>query len=221
METNARDIELIERFLDNDLSEEEATSFLSRIDQDPEFAKLFKLRNILPDVLADADNYANIHAEVKSNLEARDHFLFFFRHPAQFALAAVVLLLIATVIVFFVSSENGIFRSDKSSNLVNRDKSVNIEKGEEPSSKAAKDFAKVPFDKAVFNNTEKLIFKFRPSKDSTLQFVITLTGKPIIVYQRTLRRGQDSIQLLPGTFRPGAYVWHVGNIADKRMFIIK
>ncbi len=221
METNARDIELIERFLDNDLSEEEATSFLRRIDQDPEFAKLFKLRNVLPDVLADADNFANIHEEVKSNLEAKDHFLFFFRHPAQFALAAVVLLLIATAVVFFVTSEKGIFRSDKSSNIVNRDKSVNIEKNAEPASKAAEDYAEIPIDRAIFTNNQKMIFKFRPSKDSALRFVITLTGKPFIIYERTLRRGQDSIELLPGTFRPGAYVWHVGNIANKRMFIVK
>jgi hypothetical protein len=221
MQTDPKDIELIERFLDNDLSEAERSAFLNRIDSDPSFAKLIKLRNVLPSLLKDAENYQKIREEVKSTLDLQGGKRLFFHNPAQMALAAVILLMIATVVIFFVANEHGIVLFNKTDNLVNHNDSLKIKKTEAPAYKATKDFYRLPFDGIVFNESDQIIFKWKSRYDTVLQFVIVHKNPPVVVYQKEIKPGQDSILLSPGIIKPGSYQWYVGDKNSKRLFVIK
>jgi len=221
MQTDPKDIELIERFLDNELSEAERSSFLKRIDSDPSFARLIKLRNVLPDLLKDAENYQKIRGEVKSTLDLQGGKRLFFNNPAQMALAAVILLMIATVVIFFVANEHGIVWFNKTDNLVNHNDSLKIKKADNPPFKATQDFYRLPSNGSVFNASDQIIFKWEAAHNTVLQFVIIPQDQNIIVYKKEIKPGQDSILLTPGTIKPGSYQWYVGDKNSKRALIIK
>jgi len=221
METDPKDIELIERFLDNKLSEQESSDFFKRLNEDREFTKLVALRNALPDLLMDADNYQKIREEVKSTLNLQGGKRAFFHNPAQMALAAVVLLLIATVVILFVANEHEIFPFNKTENLASQNDTLMIQKKGGPDFKASKDIYYSPLNGAVFSSSDKIIFRWKPAHDSTFQFVIFQKDQPVIVYQKKMNPGQDSIMLPPGTIKPGDYQWSVGDKNTKRTFFIK
>ncbi len=221
MENDPKDIELIERFLDNELSEAEHSTFMNRIDHDPEFARLFKLRNVLPGLLKDADNYLVIRDEVKATLELQSSKRIFFHNPAQMAFAAVILLLIATVVILFVANENGIFPFNKTENLTEKNDTLIIQKKGGPDLKTRKDILYSPLNGTVFSTTDMIIFKWKPVHDSTFQFIIFLKENTIPVYHNEIHPGQDSIFLPPGTIKPGEYEWYIGDKKIKHSFIIK
>jgi len=221
MHTNPKDIELIERFLDHELSEAEHSSFMNRIDHDPEFARLVKLRNVLPSLLKDADNYHNIREEVKSTLDFQGGKRLFFHNPVQMALAAVILLLIATVVIFFVAREHGILPFIKNDNLVKKNDTLLIQKKGGPDFKAKKDIYYSPLNGSVFISSDKIIFRWKPVQDSTFQFMIFPKEQTIPVYHKEIYPRQDSILLPPGTIKPGEYLWYIGDKKIKHSFIIK
>ena len=221
MQTNPKDIELIERFLDNELSEAELSSFMKRIDHDPEFARLIKLRTVLPSLLKDANNYLNLREEVKATLELQSGKQIFFHNPAQMALAAVILLLIATIVIFFVAKEHGILPFIKNDNLVKKNDTLIIQKKGGADFKASKDILYSPLNGTVFSTTDMIIFKWKPSHDSSFQFEIFPKGQTIPVFKKEIKPGQDSIVLIPGTIKPGAYQWYIGDKNSKRAFTIK
>ncbi|NCA77500.1 MAG: hypothetical protein EOM90_14300 [Alphaproteobacteria bacterium] len=221
MQTNPKDIELIERFLDNELSEAEHSSFLNRIDHDHEFARLFKIRSVMPSLLKDADNYRKIRKEIKSTLDLQSGKRVFFHNPTQMALAAVILLLIATVVILFVANENGIFPFNKTDNLAEKNDTLIIQKKGGPDFKASDDIFYSPLNGAVFNSSDKIIFKWKPVHDSTLQFLIFFREQTIPVYHKKINPGQDSILLPPGTIKPGEYQWYIADKNSKHSFTIK
>jgi len=221
METDPKDIELIERFLDNKLSKEESSDFFKRVNEDREFAKLVKLREVMPDLLKDADNYRKIREEVKSTLNFQGGKWLFFHNPAQMALAAVILLLIATVVIFFVTKEHGILPFIKNDNLVKKNDTLMIQKKGGPDFKANKDIYYSPLNGSVFISSDKIIFRWKPVHDSTFQFMIFLKEQTIPVYHKEIHHGQDSILLPPGTIKPGEYQWYIGDKKIKHSFIIK
>jgi len=221
METDPKDIELIERFLDNKLSKEESSDFFKRVNKDREFAKLVKLREVMPDLLKDADNYRKIREEVKSTLDFQGGKRLFLHNTAQMALAAVILLLIATVVIFFVAKEHGILPFNKNDNLVKKNDKLMIKKKGGPDFKANKDIYYSPLNGSVFISSDKIIFRWKPVHDSTFQFMIFLKEQTIPVYHKEIHPGQDSILLPPGTIKPGEYQWYIGDKKIKHSFIIK
>ena len=221
METDPKDIELIERFLDNTLSEEERSDFFKRVNEDREFTKLVALRNVLPDLLKDADNYRKIREEVKSTLNLHGVKRVFFHNPAQMALAAVILLLIATVVIVFVAHEHGIFPFTKNDNFAKKNDTLMIQKKDGPAFKASKDIFYSPLNGSVFNSSDKIIFRWKPTHDSTLQFVIFSKEQLIPAFNKAINPGQDSIVLNPGIIKPGEYQWFIGDKNSNRTFIIK
>ena len=220
METDPKDIELIERFLDNKLSGQESFDFFQRLNEDKEFTRLVVLRNAIPGLLKDADNYNKIREEVKSTIHLQGSKRLFFHNPAQMALAAVILLLIATVVILFVANEHGIFPFNKTENLAEKNDTLMIQKKGSPDFKASKDIYYNPLNGAVFTSADEVIFRWKPAHDSALQFVIFQKDQPVIAYQKKMNPGQDSIILQPGTIKPGDYQWSVGDKNSERTFII-
>jgi len=207
--------------MDHELSEAEHSSFMNRIDHDPEFARLVKLRNVLPPLLKDADNYHNVREEVKSALDFQGGKRLFFHNPVRMALAAVILLLIATIVIFFVAREHGILPFIKNDNFVKKNDTLLIQKKGGPDFKAKKDIYYSPLNGSVFISSDKIIFRWKPVHDSTFQFMIFLKERTIPVYHKEIQPGQDSILLPAGTIKPGEYQWYFGDKKIKHSFIIK
>ena len=94
MNSEEHDIDLIERFLDGTLNEEELASFHNRVKEDSDFASLVSLRKELPELWTAAEHYQAIEEEVKHALQKRAHARILWMSPAVFAIAASVVVLV-------------------------------------------------------------------------------------------------------------------------------
>ncbi|MFH1025877.1 MAG: hypothetical protein V1764_04285 [Nitrospirota bacterium] len=139
MKSDENDIDLIERFLDGTLNESELTDFYQRVEKDPDFARLVEFRKKLPDLWIKADHYQEIRADVRRSIKMPSHQRIFHLHPAVFAIAASVVILIGIAVALILGTGGGNKSNEDNQAIIKQGDSILPLKTDRPDAKARLD----------------------------------------------------------------------------------
>ena len=226
MNSEEHDIDLIERFLDGTLNEEELASFHNRVKEDSDFASLVSLRKELPELWTAAEHYQAIEEEVKHALQKRAHARILWMSPAVFAIAASVVVLVGIALALALIKGGGKGLNEGDQAIVTQRDSILPLKSDNPAFKAklgnvTKDSLSgfhllFPIEGQAYHSADSITFIWNIPCDSATIFYITdqLTGK--IVVQKAIEPEKTEYILLPNSLKSGTYYWFIGNEQVKR-----
>ena len=230
MTTDPRDIELIERYLDNLLSREDRAAFEKRVAEDPGFKELFELRKALPSLMANARKLEQTRKEVRHSIKTTIPIFSMPLRPAYFAWAAVVILLLGICFIYFFATKEGRPPENKPSDVASKQDTLILIPGEKPAFKANKMVADsgnhegiylvLPPEGRIFNTGDSILFSWMPSPDTTTDLNILFRATQKNAYRTILKPGQKKFTLQQGTLRPGNYEWYIGIGKKRRTFTI-
>lgn len=231
MKIDEKDVELIEKYFDGDLNEEEKTVFDKKHSENTEFAELVRLRNTLPGILKDAALYETTKKEIQEALmlEETGPKLFSLKR-IYYVIAACILLLVGTFVIFFLvnnKKEGPDQMADK--NIVNKDSLTILQQIEQPS-RAKKGIYKdiilkdtsliTPVEGAQFHDNETIIFKWVNKNDTVTHLLIISADDDKTVEFIAVKPGQDMLPVKADKLKPGEYYWMLSDCRIKRSFYV-
>lgn len=104
MEFNEKDMQLIEEYLDGDLSEKDAEAFKIRLKGDEDFARAFELRKKMPTLMKDALEFETTREEVRAAIQQEKMLLFGFNRNWIYAAATIVILIGLFIVIKFTNT---------------------------------------------------------------------------------------------------------------------
>lgn len=240
MKPNENDIDLIERFLDGTLNEEELASFHSRVKEDPDFAGLVELRKEIQDLWIAANAYQEIEEEVRRSLKRStskslfqlktlfptSHQRILWMPPVVFAIAASLVVLIGIALALTLTKGGGKGLNEGDQTIVTQRDSILPLKSDNPEFKArlgnvTKDSLSgfhllFPIDGQAYHSADSITFIWSMPCDSATTFYITdqLSGK--IVLQKAIEPEKTEFILPPNSLKSGTYSWFIGTEQVKR-----
>lgn len=224
MKPDENDIDLIERFLDGSLNEPELIEFHKRVEMDPDFANLLELRKKLPDLWQKANLYEEIQGEVRRSITMSLHHRIFQLHPAVYAIAASVIVLVGIGIAFILWKGGGDGLNQNNQVVVKQSDSILQLQTEMPGSKAKLDTVTkheytgtrlillYPPDGMIYHYSDTVTFKWSIPGDSVSTFYVAdkLNGDVLIKKRVNPYKPEPTGYLLPGkSLKPGTYIWYV------------
>jgi len=237
------DIELIERYIHDQLSHSEAVDFETRLDEDREFARKVRLRKAFPSLFnAEGDDEISEATVEVPETGFREEKTGFFR--AKYMIPGLVFALIAGIILYFIfirTNTSGTKTVVESSPAKEVAKVVKPEPLPQSSSKTApsdqqnestitsqpmnslnKPFQlDIPADNAVFDRKGDILFRWKQETDSFTNFYIFSDGSDQLVWWRGIRPGLREYRVPAINFKPGTFYWYVGTKDVRRTLIIK
>ena len=226
MKIDEKDIELIEKYFDGILNEEEKSLFDKKHSENSEFAELVKLRTTLPGILKDTALYETTKKEIQRALilEENEPKLFTVNR-IFYAVAAGILLLVGTFVLFFLinNNKNG---SDQASveRSVKEDSLTILQQMEQPS-KAKKEIYKAeatrmisPVEGMVFHYNDTIIFKWVNKNDTSIHLLLISKHDNKTVENITVKPGQEMVTVKASALKPGEYYWMLSDRKIKRTF---
>ncbi|MCX6249475.1 MAG: hypothetical protein NTX61_01865 [Bacteroidetes bacterium] len=230
MKFNREDIELIELFIDGELNPEETIRIENRLKEDQDFARLFQLRKTLPGIWNKSNQYEQVKKEVIHAFENKENKQLSFFRSRNYALAAVILIFIASIAIYSIFIHGHNAKNSNSDNLVKKEDSLVIRNPENPAAKARKETVSTnkektfcllePKDSTTYKCTQKILFQWKKNnKIATLYIFLIKTDK--LVFKKEIPVGQDSCVLVPGTLNEGEYYWYLNDPMIKRFFGVR
>ena len=229
MKDQANDIDLIERFLDGALSEDELDAFHQRLEEDQEFAQLVDLRKALPDRWRKAAEYEKIREEVGNALKLPEHKGIFHLNITVVSIAAstIILVGIAIGLIFGVGER---WFSEEDQPIVQQNDTILIPEIDSPEEKtqiAVYSFDSIPGIQLIypkegdsFRYSQIITFKWDYQGDTTTTFYLIYKENGSIVCQQEIKRGEQSFTLPKKINKTGAYRWYLATDALSRGFRI-
>jgi hypothetical protein len=219
---NDKDLELIERHLDGELTGDESVQFQKRLNEDPEFKRFFDFRQELPELWNTARRRQQIRKELDAKMLQKKGITI--RLNYKLAAAASVLLLIG-VVLFQNSrdSSEGYYSDTKSK--VNVTPPVQAP-GYGDSALSSHDQIPVsvspsPDSGICFKSDEPVQFRWNSENKSGISGItIRESATKTLKYFQKLPAGQHFFTLYPGVLKPGNYEWYPSDDSIPRFFSI-
>jgi len=231
MNIDPKDIDLIERYLDNNLDISERYLFEKRIKEDPEFERLVKTRQVLPGLLESATDYDRTRNLVSDEITESKHWLLHFIKPSYLAWAAVAVILIGSAIGYLILKHQG---NDQVLSVAGNKKKIDtitITPGYKQPSKAIRETIILksvtgislmePKNEIVFNETAIITFHWEYKADSITHLYIASAGTDKIEIKTEIKPGTESYTLNAKKLKSGRYYWFIGNKEVKRFFTVE
>ena len=230
-----KDIDLIEKYLDGNLTKEETESVEKKLNEDTGFLQLFRIRKEVQNLWIQARSFEATKEEVRSiyiesfipvknKSKISPLKAIAYRH---YAIAATVLILIGTtfVLIFFYESHVNSLQSEKKKKENN---SINIQKPEEQPEKGSREFyskknliLSKPDSNVILEHNKEIVFQWTFKGDTSTHFLIISKDNYQVIYQKKVNPSENKLILPCNTLQPGMYYWYVGNKIIKRGFTIK
>jgi hypothetical protein len=233
-EHSRKDVDLIERYIDGELSPE-IVSFRRKVEDDSEFRNLLESRNEMRDLWIRAKKVEATKAELKRIVHKKDSakkgkvFILpgFISQNKYYAIAAGLILLIGVISLLMLitnkSTNDAVAHNDKVHSYSVHNPMDQAYKGDKKTYEAAnsKIVLLKPDNKALLTSHEQIIFQWTGKGDSLVDFTILQSTNKLIVFTKKVRQGEQSFRLSPGTLKAGKYTWIIGDPLTSRSLIIK
>ncbi len=228
------DLDLIERYLDGELTPEERLSVESRINGEKEFADLIEARKEIQELWLSAKSREAVKEEVRRiSLEGLNHEKnvpglnhLYSIHYKYYAIAASLIFIIGiafAILLFNIGSGDGIIA------FKNTKKTI-VQKPEGQSYKGKKGiyYGKnsiilliKPDSGEVFRSGKEILFSWSYTADSITHFTILKSGNNFPVFVKKLNASENMLRFQADILKPGNYIWFIGNRNINREFTIK
>ncbi len=216
METNKNnDIELIEQYIDGELTTDEKKDFNRRLESDSSFAKLYRFRLKIKTDLQKAEQYRQVSNKIADSVKRvkqKQH------RKIGYAIAATVALLIA--IPGFLT-------------ITKQQDNINIAKTDStktellaPKIKQPKNYANT--GKYVASNmilttkikNDSIIFSWQPPVEKRTVLIIRKPNDSE-VFRQEIKQGTKQVTLKSSNLPKGKLIWHIDGYEIKDSFSIK
>jgi len=229
MKDHENDIELIERFLDKTLSEDEVDAFHQRLEEDPEFAQLVALRKALPDHWRKTAEYEKTREEVGNALKLTEHKGIYQLNMTVLSIAASIVILVGIAIALIFGVGDRLFSEDNQP-IVQQNDTVLTPEIDIPEQKAKMAVYSsnsiqgiqliYPKEGDSIKKTEMITFKWEYQGDSATTFYLILKESGRIVFKASVKPRQQSFTLPTEIVRPGVFSWYLATDTLTRGFKI-
>jgi hypothetical protein len=231
MKIDEKDIELIEKYFDGTLNKEEKSVFDKKLSENSEFAELVKLRSTLPEIWKDTAKYESIKKEIQGALILEEkESKFFTIKRIYYAVAAGILLLVGTFVIFFLINNNKNLSDQAAKNKSVREDSLSIMQQIEQPSKAKKEIYKdiksedigliSPVEGMVFHYHDTIIFKWVNKNDTTTHLTLISNYDNKTVEIIAVLPGVEMVSVKASELKPGEYYWMLSDRKIKRFFSV-
>lgn len=229
MDTDAADIDLIERYMTGKLSDAEVRMFEYRLGDDREFARKYRLRKTFPSLMNEAGAQeqekaiAGIHFPEPNPRPRR------LVEPRILTWAAILIVLIGILVFFIVrwTSGPGNSLADLPNPAVNNLPEIPAVQQEintsgsitgKSSQKAIE--LENPADGMRFKRSDEILFQWTQRTDSLTNFYIYSEINDRLVFWRGIKPGVREYKVPAINFLPGRFYWYVGTKEIRRTLII-
>jgi hypothetical protein len=231
MKIDEKDIELIEKYFDGILNEVEKSVFDNKHSENIDFAELVKLRTTLPGILKDAALYETTKNEIREALilEEKEPKLFTLKR-IYYTVAAGILLLVGTFVLFFLINNNKNSSDQTADNKSAKEDSLTIMQQIEQPARAKKGIYKdikskdsgliTPADGMVFHYHDTIIFKWVNKNDTTTHLLIISKYDNKTVENIAVKPRQEMVSVKASELKPGEYYWMRSDREIKRSFSV-
>lgn len=217
METNnQKNIDLIEQFIDGNLSKEEQHNFNVRLENDDEFANLYRFRLKIREDLLKAKQYektGKLVAGTIKNIQRKK------RRNTIYAIAAGLTLLIAIPGIFTLTNkqnQNNIAEADSTSIEIYT-----------PQIKQPESYANqgqyIP-DALILTETQtsdSIIFKWQPAFDKPSKLVIIELANGNEVFNSNINANAQRMALSNDKFTTDKLIWYIEGFAARDSFEVR
>lgn len=227
MKPTEKDIELIENFINGDLSAKETESFKSRLKSDTDFANEYNNRIKLSKLWKEADEYQKTRNEISKILENEKTSFFISHRYYIVSIAASIIILLGVYLLFFQTNKSmkmdtQIVQNDSSSA---NDNVIDFQM-DEPTKLATVEVLRNPIDlispedNINFTDTDPIVLEwFSTSKDMDTLFVWSKSMNKIIINQVLVQK-EDTMSYNIGFLPEGEYNWYLNDTLIKKSFTI-
>ncbi len=232
---NTADLDLIERYLDGELTHEERQSVENRINGEKGFADLIEARKEIQELWLSAKSREAIKEEVRRiSQEGLNHEknvpgleLLQSIHYKYYAIAASLIFIVGiafAILLFNIGSGDGIiaFKNTKKTIVVQKPK------GQAYKGKKGIYYGKnsiilliKPDSGEVFRSGKEILFRWSYTADSITHFTILKFGNNFPVFVKKINSSENMLRFQADILKPGNYIWFIGNQKIKREFTIK
>ncbi|MEI6456103.1 MAG: hypothetical protein WCO93_07425 [bacterium] len=240
MNNQKSDIELIERHFSGKLSHEELVDFETRLEEDHEFARKFRLRKSFPSLFnAEGDDMITQAVEElrettrrRRNYRTKAGYLILF---LLLVAALVISLLLLTGIISFTGKHNKpepVIREQVKPAVkkpVTR-KPIPVTIPEKPQQPAPGDpvsalqksiILESPDNNMIFSRNSEIVFRWKMETDTFTRLCVISDIGDRVIWWRGIIPGIQEYMVPASTFKPGRFFWYVGSREVKRTIVIK
>lgn len=214
MKKTEHDPELIERYLEGSLNDQETGDFSKRLESDPAFAKMFSERKLLQETYTEATKRIELKKQIRSvvGVEKRRA-----SNQRKILLAAASLIVLATIgsLLIYNARNTGQEKQyakeqptndqalEGKQNKMSEYGNMDVVERKE----AVDDFFPDEFTPLKANDT--ICFKWPSSMN--LRYLTIYNNKGELVKKVTIKKKVKEYVLLPGILKPGVYYWKFMN----------
>ncbi|TSA29451.1 MAG: hypothetical protein D4R67_01955 [Bacteroidetes bacterium] len=223
------DLDLIERYLEGNLDEEESNAFRKQMQDDPELTELVKLRKELPDHWKRAGQYQQVRQEVRGSLQVPAHRGVFQLNRTVWTIAASVIILLGTALLVILTNPSGpgggqMAEETDSLLLPSVERADDKALLEEVNPEGSGDMNHVeligPEQNATFREGDPIVFNWETNRKGSIELTIFEVTSGRIILARTVDPSSHADTLQPQTLEPGRYFWYLGDKSQKRSFTV-
>lgn len=212
MEFNEKDMQLIEEYLDGNLSKEEVDTFRQRLKNDEDFARAFELRKKMPALMKDALEFETTREEVRAAIQQEKTLIYGFNRNWIYAAATIVILIGLFIVVKFTNTNDGDPGTQmaedsqnetlKIDNPTNYAKFTEIERNVEIVS---------PIEFQAFQQGKNVILKWQSESLGTAQIAVLKFGQEEILFFTEIVLSDREFVLPNKNLEPGKYIWYIND----------
>jgi len=219
MKNSDFDIELIERFLEGTLNEQEKEAFLARVEAEPEFAAAFNQRKLLQASYTEASKRVELKKQIGLLIEDEKHKTLKQRKLWLAAAAVVVLASLGSLLIFNPGKPD--MENDYAKNLQIHEAETTSQQAEGQLNRAI-EYAAVdsvvkvkqsngfyPNENTLLSLTDTIRFSW-PESIKVSQLIIS-DSKNTLVRTINIQTSAKQHLLMPGSLNPGLYSWKIQN----------
>lgn len=225
MKTNNNYDELIERYLDGTLSDQEREAFMEKMNADPELGRAVNEQTRLRENWAKAHSLKKTREEVsvaikrEKSLKRRQIF--------TWAAAASVMLLFAIPALFYFNNDSdqatkmakGTHTEDSSKEIIG---TPQFKQAEEKATYGIADTLNLiaPIHNQKFSRKDSIVFRWKPALSDSTYIVIENGKSGLTVFREKLLTGKSDFTLEGGFLPEGAYRWYIHGTDKKEAFSV-
>lgn len=230
MDTDQADIDLIERYIQGQLSPAEVMHFEFRLDDDREFGRKFRLRKTFPELMHEEGYIEPAKTSAGTSAQKTERGSFNFIKPRFLAWVAAVVIM--TGVVIFLINMKTIFPGERSAtpgpndrndpriiSQVKQPSQVVYPAAAEPSVKKPIEL-EAPADGDTLNRIGDILFRWKLETDTFTNIYIFTEINDELVWWRGIKPGIREHKVPAIYFQPGRFYWYVGTRDVKRTFIV-
>ena len=233
MDADQNDIDLIENYLLGKLTEAEVRIVETRIDDDHEFARKYRLRKTFPSMMSEAGKREYDKKMAALPVPETEVKRFHLPKMRSWAWALLGIIVIGTVLLFFILKPSGKEVVEAKVDVAPVKEAPKVLKPGEPEKITAlpsvdKPFASAtepiellnPADGRNFSRTGDILFNWKQETDSFTRFFIYAETRDQLILWRGIRPGVRQYTVKATDLSPGKFYWFVGTKELKRTFVV-